>query len=660
MGGCFSSAQISGLPTTTNTTNSTSKNKEIKPKQYIWIDSNFDNNLILYHDIFHENTKLKCIRFKSVEEAITHILTYTKNKKDENNIINIKVDNNPDNGNIIFDYYYKDVSIIISGSLYFDFYAKFNEKLMEINFVPTIIVYLSEKDYFIENLKLNGLFNDNNRLLDRDLIFNNGKELKKYIDSQKIETKKELSFELVDNYEQLAIPFYYTQFFEDTTDTEIFLFNKYMDQKYKNENNLYELISQVFDKNPPNNILCKYWLRMFTCPSKFHKDMNEDLRKESRNITTYYPFIKMCYEGVRKEYITPCVNEKLYRGQILLKNEYDSIIKLYKKKAGNHNFPKLLIYSKCFLSFSKDPDVAEFFAKDSLTGHINEIPTIFIIEKDDNTIINPKILSNADLDDISKIPTEKEILFFPLSCFEINKIEDDNDNINNNTIIKYKYIYLSYLGRYGDLLKNQLNSYEVVNNTQFSNFLVNTRTIPADFLSPIWLNNGELSIKITNICFVLDNFKDLVGYNKNIIYVLTLKGKIKQEIKVHIDEILCIIKLREGKICSCSKDKTIKILQLYDNNKKYNEIKIINLKENYSKKILYLNNNNILIIKNNNSIDSYNLNYDQHKKNFLFEIYKIINMIEISNNAYALILENNNNKKFLKIMSGEKKRRKRN
>ena len=247
-------------------------------------------------------------------------------------------------------------------------------------------------------------------------------------------------------------------------------------------------------------------------------------------------------------------------------------------------------------------------------------------------------------------------MFFPLSCFEINKIEDDNDNINN---IKYKYIYLSYLGRYGDLLKNQLNSYEVVNNTQFSNFLVNTRTIPVDFLSPIWLNNGELSIKITNICFVLDNFKDLVGYNKNIIYVLTLKGKIKQEIKVHIDEILCIIKLREGKICSCSKDKTIKILQLYDNNKKYNEIKIINLEENYSKKILYLNNNNILIIKNNNSIDSYNLNYDQHKK-FLFEIYKIINMIEISNNAYALILENNNNKKFLKIMSGEKKRRKRN
>jgi len=88
--------------------------------------------------------------------------------------------------------------------------------------------------------------------------------------------------------------------------------------------------------------------------------------------------------------------------------------------------PGCIVYSKSFLSFSLDLKIAMKFKKNILLiieefsdGHINCPGCASIIKK------------------------EEEILVFPFSCFEVNKINKVEDKEKKDN---YYIIYLNYLG----------------------------------------------------------------------------------------------------------------------------------------------------------------------------------------------------------------------
>ena len=208
-------------------------------------------------------------RFKTVKEAFDYI----KVKQDTN----------------VFRNKFLNFTIITSGKLYFEFYDGFNKIIDKAKFFPIVVVFLEQKKLYIQKLKNNGLY-DNNYLLDHDLIFNSPEKLKNYIITGKKE-EKDFSFDLIDNYQKLAVPLYYSSLFlEDVSISDIISFNQNIFYKYKNTSSLTE---QLVNKNIPKIILYKYWLSLYTSNEQFYTDLNRDLRKSSINISLIFLLSKL-------------------------------------------------------------------------------------------------------------------------------------------------------------------------------------------------------------------------------------------------------------------------------------------------------------------------------------------------------------------------------
>lgn len=589
-------------------------------RRYYWIDAKVFNNenSNIYNECFGENTRLICDRFETVNKGITYI------KNNQNNE-------------------FQNITIIVSGALYNKFYFELLKILNIIKFSPTIIIFCQTKKYVINKLIFDNLYY-NNKLLNHKLIFDKIEEFKEFIKSFKIEKENDFSFELVENFAKLAIPYYHNILFQDITISEIDYFNKYLKEKYGKgkDMTIYNLICQIENKNLPEIIICKYWMHIYTYEksekdgSNFYSDMNRDLRECNNNISIYYPFIKMCYKAIRKEYLEPIINKELYRGQKMNKEEFNNLYNLYNNR--NNDLQKILIWSKTFLSFSKDINKIEHFIQSNNDNNL--VTILFVVEKIENMEVDKNTFSNADINNIS-FYNESEVLIFPFSCFEVKRIEKGD-------IIK---INLEYLGKYRDEIKNQLKNLEEFNmNIKYSELLISNGIIKSDFVNLIWFEKGRLNINMINIWFLLDKNEDLLGNQKNLIFIFTINGIIKQKIEVFKDDILCIIKLQKKKICSSSKDNTIKIIQLLENNEEYKITKIINLGDSFAKSIIYLMNKNIIILKSNNDIDSYDLNNDNKKKIFKDETNDIM---KFNNNDLVYITEQNNIY-FLKIIHNQK------
>ena len=102
--------------------------------------------------------------------------------------------------------------------------------------------------------------------------------------------------------------------------------------------------------------------------------------------------------------------------------------------------------------------------------------------------INDKYATNADLTEISYFKHEKEILLFPFSFYEINKIENKNN---------YYEIYLNYLGKYR-------KSYHIADQCQLLNLIPKSDFInefeSLGLLKSIWKTRKSLCrIVINNI-----------------------------------------------------------------------------------------------------------------------------------------------------------------
>ena len=137
----------------------------------------------------------------------------------------------------------------------------------------------------------------------------------------------------------------------------------------------------------------------------------------------------------------------LYRGAKISKEEISKIKNYEKRKIDN--LPYAIVFSKSFLSFTKDKKVAKEFL---MRGYCDEnlFRVLYILEKDDKLEYN--LATHSDIEELALIKDEREILFFPFSSFEVKKIKE----INIDKEKGYE-IHLLYLGKYLKEIENDKN-----------------------------------------------------------------------------------------------------------------------------------------------------------------------------------------------------------
>ena len=270
------------------------------------------------------------------------------------------------------------------------------------------------------------------------------------------------TFEYIDQEYKLIFPYLYSKIMNNKklSNDEIKETNKFILENYGEIETIKNMILPLlFTDDIPENILAKFWSRIYTCESPFYRNLNNSLMKlENQNYNT---FIQLLYIGLT-EYI---YKEKdiLYRGANISDKDMDNLINYYKNREKKDKLENCyLIYSRAYLSFSKDEKTS--------IGFIGNIPgTQKVLFRLKNEMKN-NVYSNAYLNSISYISSENEVLFFPYSSFIIEKIKLENN---------IYYVDIVYLGVYEKKIKE---SYEMVKDkpelfkeiTEKSNFCKDT------------------------------------------------------------------------------------------------------------------------------------------------------------------------------------------
>ena len=202
--------------------------------------------------------------------------------------------------------------VLISGSLANDFFIEIEKNINEFKVLPVIMIFTSFKRSYI--IKEN-IFNLNFRLFDRSLIFTefdsieNQLKIKNEYSPNNIgtitfENDESFSFEYINNKEDLILPLYYPDYIDYPSKNEIIEFNKFLLDRYSYTPKLKEIIEQLFlNITIPDEILLKYWIRAYTVESYFYSEMNKKLERKFGK--DYENYIKVLYNGLKKEYIKP-------------------------------------------------------------------------------------------------------------------------------------------------------------------------------------------------------------------------------------------------------------------------------------------------------------------------------------------------------------------
>ena len=306
----------------------------------------------------------------------------------------------------------------------------------------------------------------------------------------------------------------------------------------------------------------------------------------------YNTFIQMLYSGLKKYSYKD--KKSLFRGSIISNDEMKNIEELYNKKVNTNNFqPKVMMYSRIFLSFSLNENVAKKYIK-SQEGYSSILFEV---------LNNEKYNSNAKLSSFSDFPEEEEILFFPFSSFLIKEIINEKKNL--------KKIILEYLGVYENIINESMESLknkpDVMNNilkkSNFSKEVFNSKSI---------LNENQMNQNSKKESFSNVNSRSILNENnKNqnnkkerfaileSIFIENIIETNKEEIQKKENDsnsIICEYDIKKDII-----NKPIQILNSYEEVKRKNtydfnwaKIKAIeNEKEIKENCEIYLNNNKI-------------------------------------------------------------------
>ena len=455
------------------------KNQKLPYSKYIiWLDPNINNN---ENERFQEmiNKELKegdyLKTFNNVEEAINLLKTIS----------------------------FKKTYVISSGSFCEQFFKKLNEIIKEINIIPEIMIFTSEKrkKEIINNPEKNLLFNINFVYTYFESIFDRLKTPYEKNYTPKINDKNDMNesknmidedldnfcFEYIKEAKDLILPIRYSMFIYDPSKEEIIRLNKLMIDKFYYNEDFDSLINQTFiDVDIPIDILVKYWLRAYTLDCYFHQFLNQELKS---GIEDYDLYTRAVYYGLKNKSIDFLTDKPLYRGSIIFNEEVKVIennLKIKKKK-----LPGCICYSRIFLSFTQIMNNAyQFMIRKKIDD--SKSFCFYSIDIPYQSALKDMIISNADLEKLSYYKDEKEILFFPFSCFEIEKIEINslkdlflkNDDLkkmfeeNNPQIsyenLKYYEIKLNYLGKYKEEIENLKDK---IPETEFAKNLLSTEIV---------------------------------------------------------------------------------------------------------------------------------------------------------------------------------------
>jgi surface protein len=382
----------------------------------IWLDPAIygEENKSYFKELMSYNNYV--VRVKTVEEAMNEIY------------------------NIIF----QDVFIIVSGSLFPQFYNEFKANLYRICIVPKIVIFTSNGNEFIDSLgngkniigdkfyNIGGVKNN----LDQIKQFIKDYSKKKNISPIKIDEENFLNFDYIDTKEKLVLPLFYKyliKFKEQDNQFYNFLHKNY----YNKSDEITHLLDSINNLSDiPIEILSKYYVRIYTENSEFYKDLNQSLREGKRD--NYLSYIKVLYEGIKLKALPYSSDDTLYRGAKLSNKEISKIIDVTKKGEVN-GLPGAIVFSKTFLSFSKNINVAKAFMEHNQIEKFSKV--LFILKSDIDIDYNSS--THVDVGRLSLLDDEEEVLFLPFSSFKIEKIEKEKDiyKIELKYLAKYYKIY---------------------------------------------------------------------------------------------------------------------------------------------------------------------------------------------------------------------------
>lgn len=510
--------------------------------------------------------------------------------------------------------------IIVSGKYYERFIEKFyiikNEFLLKEN----IVVFCGSKKGLLFWCEINNIY------IDENLVFDRFEDLNKYLIEQKItENDEQYSFEIIRNNNELILPIFYQDFFTMPSNESIYLFHNLLKESYKNNIAISKLLEQI-DNVYDINILCKYWMRIYSEDTSFYKEMNEALRKR-KNIFKYMTFVKMFYQSLKLNIFKPVI-KKLYRGSIISKKEFENFKKFQEEKLKIPSL-KMIIYSITFLSFSQKKNAAEQFI---LNEKEENIKILFEVIPNDliETNKNNQLISNIDISEISTMKNELEVLFGPFSTFKFISI----DNISNTLYYTNNFyiVRLEYLGKYRKSILEEFEEDKILNfipPTKYSLELTKFDFLQLNF-KLIWSIKKNLIKKLDNILFLENN---IIASIDKIFLILNKNLEIldKQE-EIFFEKIIGIRKLNDYTIVFYS-HKNIKIFEFKENKceKKceYKFIQNIRLENENISLIYILSGESILVISDisikilNKINNSFTIQKSKNKQDFL-----IISLIE--------------------------------
>ena len=146
-------------------------------------------------------------------------------------------------------------------------------------------------------------------------------------------------------------------------------------------------------------------------------------------------FVTILYYGLSQNLLISNDEFPFYRGGVISKKEFKI---LQENKKLKKNF-----YScKNFLSFSKSEEEANKF----IERNLNCDDSLYLVKfKIKNSANESNLMSNIEMRHYSGIASEQEVLFLPLSSFELIDIRDSV--YNEKTIKEIEFIYVGMLDK---------------------------------------------------------------------------------------------------------------------------------------------------------------------------------------------------------------------
>jgi len=453
-------------------TNAPKKSLKLKLK----LKSNYSIFVINENDDFKNKEYIDSLKDLFLKELISFEFACFNNLEEPFNLI-LK-----DNFRLLF--------IVISGSLYQDYYYKLKENIKLIKCLPISIIYapgdLKEK---IFDRKDTSILDEESFKSINNSFYNLGGVCYKYESSKnfilnlysflqnKLEIEKEekieetssdglISFEYVYSQNQLVLPLLFSELMnqEKIPDNEIQLFINFLLIKYREDNIRNLILPMLYIKEIPHEIVAKYFRKIYTEENSFYSDINKSLMK--LNSKDYQAFISIMFEGLLNKSLSISEDNYLFRGTQMTKNKIENIIKKFEewKKKVDKSLPSFLLYSRCFLSFVKDKNKILSIVRELDNNFYN---VVFILKNDSN--ITNKYTSNIEI--------EKEVLFFPYSTFCLENIYKGEFNGKECVIIN-----LEYLGKYSNIFDNikndenfENNFFDIFYNQNYSNEVISSK-----------------------------------------------------------------------------------------------------------------------------------------------------------------------------------------